>query len=45
MGFHPDGKAKDTTRYGLRRALRAGASEEDPELPFSDFSEKREKPV
>ena len=41
MGCHPDGKAKDTTRYGLRRALRAGASEEDPELPF--FGSDREK--
>ncbi|WP_408939292.1 hypothetical protein ACJXXO_25430 (plasmid) [Enterobacter hormaechei] len=41
MGYHPDRKAKDTTRYGLRRALRAGAFPEDPEQHLFGSAEKR----
>ncbi|EEG0205815.1 hypothetical protein GYL38_004986, partial [Salmonella enterica] len=34
MGCHLAGKAKTTTRYGLRGPLRAGVRKEDPVLTF-----------
>ncbi|EAQ5679569.1 hypothetical protein FD476_20865 [Salmonella enterica] len=41
MGCHLAGKAKTTTRYGLRGPLRAGVRKEDPVLPF--FGSQRKK--
>lgn len=41
MGFLLNGKATVTTIYGLRWRLRAGASEEDPELTFFGSKEER----
>lgn len=44
MGCRLGGKATVTTRYGLRRPLRAGASEEDPE-PGVFGSARRRKDI
>ncbi|MBZ0059444.1 MULTISPECIES: hypothetical protein [unclassified Leclercia] len=43
MGCRLDGKATVTTIYGLRRPLRAGAGEEDPELRVFGSEEKPER--
>lgn len=43
MGCRLDVKATMTTIYGLRRPLRAGASEGDPELPFSGSGRMRKQ--
>ncbi|EAV3607914.1 hypothetical protein E2U54_23970, partial [Salmonella enterica] len=43
MGCHLAGKAKTTTRYGLRGPLRAGVRKEDPVPPEIGSERKREK--
>lgn len=46
MVHHLAGKAINTTKYGLRRSVRIGEAEEDPELSFfGSYREKRDEGI